>query len=87
MALLYYGKRKKRTDRTKRKEDKIFKRPKRKRDADDTFLYTKERSKKIFIPQEAFEFMSNMNPQHLVDFLLPNDDWHVKTLSGNASGS
>ena len=31
--------------------------------------------------------MKNMNPQQLVDFLLPNDDdWHVKTSSGNASG-
>ena len=41
--------------------------------------------KKIFVPKEAFEFMKNMNPQYLVDFLLPDDDWHVKRSSGNAS--
>ena len=28
--------------------------------------------KKIPVPEQAFEFMKNMNPQHLVDFLLPN---------------
>ena len=44
--------------------------------------------KKIFVPEQALNFMKNMNPQQLVDFLLPNDDdWHVKTSSGNASGS
>ena len=42
---------------------------------------------KIFIPEEAFEFKKNMNQDQLVDFLLLNDDWHVKTSSGNASGS
>ena len=43
--------------------------------------------KKIFVPEQAFEFMKNMNPKQLVDFLLPNeDDWHVKTSSANASG-
>ena len=42
---------------------------------------------KIFVPEQAFDFMKNMNPQQLVDFLLPkDDDWHVKTSSGNASG-
>ena len=31
--------------------------------------------------------MKNMTPQQLVDFLLPkDDDWHLKTSSGNASG-
>ena len=40
------------------------------------------------IPEHVVNFMKNMNPQQIVDFLLPNDDdWHVKTLSGNASGS
>ena len=88
MALLYNGKRKKRTDRSKRTEDKTLKRPQRKRDADDIFLYAKQRNKKIFVPEQAFDFMKNMNQQQLVDFLLPNDDdWHVKTSSGNASGS
>ena len=44
--------------------------------------------KKISIPEQAFDFMKNMNPQQLVDFLLPKeDDWHVKTSSGNASGN
>ena len=39
------------------------------------------------VPENAVDFMKNMNPQQLVDFLLPNDDWHVKTSNGNASGS
>ena len=43
---------------------------------------------KINLQEDALEFMKNINPQQLVDFLLPNDDdWHVKTSSGNASGS
>ena len=29
--------------------------------------------KKIPVPEQAFEFMKNMNPQQLVDFLLPNE--------------
>ena len=42
--------------------------------------------KKMLVPEQTFDFMKNMNPQQLVDFLLPkNDDWHVKTSSGNAS--
>ena len=57
----------------------------------ETFTYLsvlRRKIKKIFVPEQAFHFMKNMNPQQLVDFLLPNDDdWHVKTSSGNASGS
>ena len=41
---------------------------------------------KIPVPEQAFDFMKNRNPQQLVDFLLPNDD-DVKTSSENASGS
>ena len=42
--------------------------------------------KKMLVPEQTFDFMKNMNPQQLVDFLLPkDDDWHVKTSSGNAS--
>ena len=54
-----------------------------------TYFFTPNREmKKVFVPEQAFDFMKNMNPQQLVDFLLPNDDdWHVKTSSGNASGS
>ena len=45
-------------------------------------------TKKILVPEHVVDFMKNMNPQQLVDFLLPNDDdWRVKTSSGNASGS
>ena len=39
---------------------------------------------KISVPEQAFAFMKNMNPQQLVDFLL-QDDRHVKTSS--ASGN
>ena len=28
--------------------------------------------KQIPVPEQAFEYMKNMNPQQLVDFLLPN---------------
>ena len=41
---------------------------------------------KINLQEDAFEFMKNMNQQQLVDFLLLNDDWHVKTSGVNASG-
>ena len=54
-----------------------------------TYFFTPNREiKKMPVPEQAFEFMKNMNPQQLVDFLLPNgDDWHVKTSSGNASSN
>ena len=54
-----------------------------------TYFFTpNSKIKKIPIPEQAFEFMKNMNSQQLVDFLLPNDDdWHIKTSSGNASGN
>ena len=41
---------------------------------------------KINLQEQAFEFMKNMNQQELVDFLLSNGDWHVKTSGTNASG-
>ena len=48
-----------------------------------TYFFTPNREiKKIPIPEQAFEFMKNMNPQQLVD-----DDWHVEPSSGNASGN
>ena len=41
----------------------------------------------MLVPEQAFDFMKNMNPQQLVDFLLSkDDDWNVKTSSGNAFG-
>ena len=42
---------------------------------------------KINLQEDALEFMKNMNQQQLVDFLLSNDDWHIKISGGNASGS
>ena len=45
-------------------------------------------TKKIPVPEHVVDFMKDMNPQQLVDFLLPNDDdWYVKTSSVNASGN
>ena len=44
-------------------------------------------TKKIPVPEHVVDFMKNMNPQKLVDFLCPNDDWYVKTSSVNASGN
>ena len=54
-----------------------------------TYLSVPNREiKKIFVPEQAFDFVKNMNPQKLVDFLLPKDnDWHVKASSRNASGN
>ena len=47
----------------------------------------KRETKKIQVPEHVVDFMKNMNPQQLVDFLCPNDDWYVKTSSVNASGN
>ena len=47
---------------------------------------SKREDEKISIKEDALEFMKNMNQQELVDFLLSNDDWHVKTSGTNASG-
>ena len=47
----------------------------------------KREIEEIPVPEYVVDFMKNMNPQQLVDFLLPKyDDWHVKTSSLNASG-
>ena len=53
-----------------------------------TYFYVPNRDGKIsFLSEEAVEIMKNMNAQRLVNFLLPKDNWFVKTSSGNASGS
>ena len=44
-------------------------------------------STKINLPEDILEALKHMNPQQLVNFLLPNDDWLVKNSTGNASGS
>ena len=49
-------------------------------------LVPKREVKKILIKEDILEFMKNMNQQQLVDFLLSNDDWHVKTSGISASG-
>ena len=53
------------------------------------FVSVKNReTKKMPVPEHVVDFMKNMNPQQLVDFLLPNDDdWYIKTSSVNASGN
>ena len=35
----------------------------------------KRETKKIPVPEHVVDFMKDMNPQQLVDFLCPNDDW------------
>ena len=48
----------------------------------------KRQINEMTVPENVVDFMKNMKPQQLVDFLLlDDDDWHVKTSSGNASGS
>ena len=44
-------------------------------------------SSKINLHEEAVEVLKHMNPERLVNFILPNDDWYVKDSAGNASGS
>ena len=40
--------------------------------------------KKIPVPEQALEFMKNMNPQQLADFLLPKDGGDkTSNVSGN----
>ena len=46
----------------------------------------KREEKKILINEDSLELMKNMNQQELVDFLLSDGDWHVKTSGINASG-
>ena len=41
---------------------------------------------KIRLHEGTLELMKNMNQQELVDFLLSDGDWHVKTSGTNASG-
>ena len=50
------------------------------------YLCQKEKIKKILTKEDALEFMKNMNKQELVNFLLSNEDWHIKTSGTNASG-
>ena len=38
-----------------------------------TFVKNRE-TKKIPVPEHVVDVMKNMNPQQLVDLLLPNDD-------------
>ena len=54
----------------------------------DSHTKSDEKKKEMTVPTHVVDFMKNLNPQQLVDFLLPkDDDWHVKTSSGNASGN
>ena len=41
----------------------------------------------INLQEGILEAFKHMNPQQLVNILLSDDDWHVKTSNGNASGS
>ena len=41
----------------------------------------------INLQEDTLEVLKHMNPQQLVNFLLPNDDWLVKNSTGNASGN
>ena len=49
------------------------------------FLRAKQRQKNLYIREEAVKIMKQMNPQQLANILFPNDVWHVKTSTGNAS--
>ena len=47
----------------------------RQRGTQISFAFVKNReAKKMTVPAHVFDFMKNMNPQQLVDFLLPNED-------------
>ena len=51
------------------------------------YFHVPNRDVKLFLLEEAVEFMNNLNPQRLVNFLPRNNDWYMKTSGGNASGS
>ena len=53
----------------------------------DYFYVPNVDKKNLYLTEEAVEIMKQMNLQQLVNILLPNDDWHVKTSARNASGS
>ena len=40
----------------------------------------------INLQEGVLEAFQHMNPQQLVNILLSDEDWHVKTSNGNASG-
>ena len=53
-----------------------------------SYFYVPNIDQKIlFLEEEAVEVLKQMNPQQLVNFLLPNYDWHIKDSTVNASGS
>ena len=53
-----------------------------------TYFYVpKSEEKKLFLPEEAVESLKNKSLQQLVNFLMPNEDWHIKDSTVNASGS
>ena len=51
------------------------------------FYAPKSEEKELFLTEEVDEIMKNMNPQQLVNFLMPNEDWHMKDSTVNSSGS
>ena len=57
-----------------------------KREENIGFHNNRQIDEKPYIPKEALAFMKNMNQQELVDFLLSDGDWPVKTSGINASG-
>ena len=57
-----------------------------KREKNIGFHNNRQIDEKPSIPKEALDFMKNMNQQELVDFLLSDGDWRVKTSGINASG-
>ena len=82
------GKRKKRSDRAKPKEAESSEKINTKKRGDyGLFLCAKRHQKNLYFPEEVVEIMKHMNPQQLANILLSNDDWHVKTSTGNASGN
>ena len=72
-----------------RKNMKSNRRLNMKREASIGICHNKQpTTTEINLQEDVLDFMTNMNPQQLVDFLLSNeDDWYVKTSSGNASGN
>ena len=84
---MYYGPRKKRINRTKPSQAEANRWSKAQRNTNCICHWAKKRNKKIPVPEHVVDFMKGMNPQQLVDFLCPNDDWYVKTSSVNASGN
>ena len=49
-------------------------------------IYEDPKPNVTYVTYGLLEHLKELNPQQVANILLSNDDWHVKTSAGNASG-